>query len=210
MELSEVTRHRLVPVVVIDEASRAEALGQALAAGGLPVAEVTFRTAAARDVIEVLSSRDDLLVGAGTVISTRQVDEAAAAGAQFIVSPGLDADVVRHAQRKGLAVLPGCVTPTEIMAALKLGLDTVKFFPAGSHGGAKAVKALSAPFGHVGFVPTGGVGPDNLADYFGLPCVPAVGGSWMVPTDLVDAGDVAGLTDLIRTAVAAAAAVTPS
>ena len=205
--LSDITRHRLVPVVVCSDAGRAGALGEALVRGGLPIAEVTFRTAAAVDTIATLARRDDLLVGAGTVLSVEQVERAAEAGARFIVSPGLDADVVARARDLGLDVLPGCVTPTEIMAARKLGITTVKFFPAGSYGGAKAIAALSAPFGDMRFVPTGGVSPANLADYLGQTCIPAVGGSWMVPAGAVDAGDVDALARLCAEAVAAAAAV---
>lgn len=205
--LSEITRYRIVPVVVVNDAARAEGLGQALVDGGLPVAEVTFRTPAAADSIRAMSGRDDLLVGAGTVISVTQVDAAHEAGAKFIVSPGLDADVVRRSQELGLAVLPGCVTPTDIIAALKLGLAAVKFFPAGNYGGAATIKALSAPFGGLSFVPTGGIGPKNLGDYLSQPCVPAVGGSWMVPAAAIDAGDFATITELSREAVAAASAI---
>ncbi len=205
--LSDITHHRIVPVVVCSDAARADALGEALVRGGLPIAEVTFRTAAAADAIATLSRRDDLLVGAGTVLSVEQVERAAEAGARFIVSPGLDGDVVRRSQALGLDVLPGCVTPSEIMAARRLGVTTVKFFPAGSYGGAKAITALSAPFGDVRFVPTGGVNLANLADYLGQACIPAVGGSWMVPATSVDAGDVDTIARLCAEAVAAAAAI---
>ncbi|HEX2857385.1 MAG TPA: bifunctional 4-hydroxy-2-oxoglutarate aldolase/2-dehydro-3-deoxy-phosphogluconate aldolase [Propionibacteriaceae bacterium] len=205
--LSHITRYRIVPVVVCSDAAQADALGEALVRGGLPIAEVTFRTAAAADTIRALARRDDLLVGAGTVVTTAQVDRAADAGARFIVSPGLDADVVRRAQERDLDVLPGCVTPSEIMAARKLGIDTVKFFPAGSYGGAKAIAALSAPFGDVQFIPTGGVSLANLADYLGQPCIPAVGGSWMVPAKAVDAGDTDTVAKLCAEAVAAAAQI---
>ena len=205
--LSDITRYRIVPVVVCSDAARADALGEALVRGGLPIAEVTFRTAAAADTIRTLARRDDLLVGAGTVVSTDQVDQAADAGARFVVSPGLDADVVRRARERGLDVLPGCVTPSEIMAARRLGIDTVKFFPAGSYGGASAIAALSAPFGEMSFVPTGGVSLGNLADYLGQACIPAVGGSWMVPAKAVDAGDTDTIARLCAEAVAAAAAI---
>ncbi len=205
--LSDITRHRIVPVVVCSDAGRAEALGEALVRGGLPIAEVTFRTAAAVATITALARRDDLLVGAGTVLSVEQVERAAEAGARFIVSPGLDADVVRRSQALGLDVLPGCVTPSEIMAARRLGISTVKFFPAGSYGGATTIAALSAPFGDVRFVPTGGVSLANLADYLGQKCIPAVGGSWMVPAAAIDAGDVDTIARLCAQAVAAAAAI---
>jgi len=195
---------RLVPVVVLDDAADADALAGALVAGGLPVAEVTFRTAAAQDSIRAMAARGDILVGAGTVLTVDQVDQSVAAGARFIVSPGLSRAVVQRCQEHGVLALPGAVTASEVMAALELGLTTVKFFPAGTSGGAAAIKALAAPFGDVRFVPTGGVGPKNLADYLALPCVAAVGGSWMVPRDRVKAGDFAGIRQLTADAVALA------
>jgi 2-dehydro-3-deoxyphosphogluconate aldolase/(4S)-4-hydroxy-2-oxoglutarate aldolase len=198
---------RIVPVVVLNDAKDAEPLGRALMAGGLPVAEVTFRTAAAADSIRAMSAVDGLIVGAGTVLNPGQVAQAVDAGAQFIVSPGLRRDVVLAAQAAGIPVLPGAVTPSEIMAAQELGLDTVKFFPANVYGGAAAIKALSAPFGDMRFVPTGGVSVGNLSDYLSLRCVPAVGGSWMVPVDLISEGAFDRVSELCRDAVAAAAAV---
>jgi len=195
---------RLVPVVVLDDAADAEALAGALVAGGLPVAEVTFRTAAAQDSIRAMAARGDILVGAGTVLTVAQVDQAVAAGARFVVSPGLSRAVVGRCQEHGVLALPGAVTATEVMAALELGLTTVKFFPAGTSGGAAAIKALAAPFGDVRFVPTGGVGPKNLAEYLALSAVAAVGGSWMVPRDRVKAGDFAGIQQLTADAVALA------
>ncbi len=200
-----VTDSRIVPVVVINQADRAEALGEALVAGGIPVAEVTLRTAAAVAAIRRMSANQDLLVGAGTVLTADQVDQAVEAGAQFIVSPGFSAAVVRRAQQQGLPVFPGAVTPTEIMAALDLGLTTLKFFPANVYGGPAALKALGAPFPQVRFVPTGGVSAGNLADYLSLPSVAAVGGSWMVPTDAIDAGDTLTIRRLCAEAVRAAA-----
>lgn len=198
---------RIVPVVVLHDAHDAEPLGKALVAGGLPVAEVTFRTAAAAESIRAMSGIEGLVVGAGTVLNPEQVDEAVAAGATFIVSPGLRRDVVLAARAAGVPVLPGAVTPSEIMAAQELGLDTVKFFPAGVYGGAPAIKALSAPFGGMRFVPTGGVSASNLSDYLSLACVPAVGGSWMVPVDAIHEGAYDRVSELCRDAVAAAAAV---
>ncbi|MET0788140.1 MAG: bifunctional 4-hydroxy-2-oxoglutarate aldolase/2-dehydro-3-deoxy-phosphogluconate aldolase [Cellulomonas sp.] len=199
--LQRLAAHRLVPVVVIDDAARADALAQALVDGGLPVAEVTFRTAAAADAIRAIAARGDVLVGAGTVLTPQQVDEAVAAGAAYVVSPGTSRAVVERCQEHGILALPGAVTATEVQAALELGLSTVKFFPAGTSGGAKAVAALAAPFGDVGFVPTGGIGPANLAEYLALPSVRAVGGSWMVPRDLVRAGDLDAVRDLTAEAV---------
>ena len=205
--LSALSSARLVPVVVLDDASDADDLAGALVAGGLPVAEVTFRTAAAQDSIRAMADRGDILVGAGTVLTAAQVDQAVAAGASFVVSPGLSRAVVERCQEHGVLVLPGAITATEIQAALELGLTTVKFFPAGTSGGAPAIKALSAPFVGVSFVPTGGVGPNNLGDYLSLPSVVAVGGSWMVPNTLVTAGDFAGIAQLTADAVALAASL---
>lgn len=207
--LDRLARHRLVPVVVLDEAADAGPLADALVGGGLPVAEVTFRTAAAADAIRVMADRGDVLVGAGTVVTPAQVDQAVAAGAQYLVSPGTSRAVVERAQEHGVPVLPGAVTATEVQAALELGLSTVKFFPAGTSGGSKAIAALAAPFGGVRFVPTGGVGPANLDEYLALPCVAAVGGSWMVPRERVRAGDLDGVRALVADAVALAARLRP-
>jgi 2-dehydro-3-deoxyphosphogluconate aldolase/(4S)-4-hydroxy-2-oxoglutarate aldolase len=195
---------RLVPVVVLDDAADADALAAALVAGGLPVAEVTFRTAAAAEAIRVMAGRGDMLVGAGTVLTPEQVDQAVAAGASYVVSPGLSRTVVERCQEHGVLALPGAVTATEVQAALELGLTTVKFFPAGTSGGAPAISALAAPFGGVRFIPTGGVGPKNLHEYLAIPAVAAVGGSWMVSRDLVRAGDFAQVTRLSAEAVVAA------
>ena len=195
---------RLVPVVVLDDAADAGRLGDALVDGGLPVAEVTFRTAAAADAIRVLADRGDILVGAGTVLTPDQVDQAVAAGATFVVSPGLSRAVVERCREHGVLPLPGAVTATEIQAAMELGLTTVKFFPAGASGGARAIAALAAPFGGVTFVPTGGVGPDDLGEYLSIPAVAAVGGSWMVPRDRIRAGDFDEVRRLTAQAVALA------
>ena len=200
--LSDLSAARLVPVVVLDDAAHADSLAGALVDGGLPVAEVTFRTAAAADAIRAMADRGDILVGAGTVLTADQVDQAVAAGAKYVVSPGLSRAVVERCQEHGVLPLPGAVTATEIQAALELGLDTVKFFPAGTSGGAPAIKALSAPFTGVRFVPTGGVGPANLAEYLEIGAVAAVGGSWMAPRDLVAAGNFAEITRLTAEAVA--------
>jgi 2-dehydro-3-deoxyphosphogluconate aldolase / (4S)-4-hydroxy-2-oxoglutarate aldolase len=193
---------RLVPVVVLDDAKDADPLAAALVAGGLPVAEVTFRTAAAQDSIRAMADRGDILLGAGTVLTVEQVDQAVAAGASYVVSPGLSRAVVERCQEHGVLALPGAVTATEIQAALELGLTTVKFFPAGTSGGAPAIAALAAPFGGVSFVPTGGIGPKNLHEYLAIPAVAAVGGSWMVPRDRVRSGDFEGIRTLTTEAVA--------
>lgn len=202
----DVTDSPLIPVVVLRDATHAPVVGGALLAGGIRVAEVTFRTAAAADAIRRMTAAEpSLLVGAGTVLTPAQVDQAVDAGARFIVSPGLDAAVVRRAQHHGLAVYPGAVTPSEIMAALDLGLTTLKFFPAQAYGGPAALTALGAPFPQVRFIPTGGVGAANLGEYLCLPNVAAVGGSWMVPAAAVDTGDAETVRRLSAEAVAAAA-----
>ena len=202
----ELGRHRIVPVVVLDDPGQAAPLASALIEGGLPVAEVTFRTAAAADAIRVIAARGDVLVGAGTVLTAEQVDAAVAAGAGYVVSPGLSRAVVERCAHHGVPVLPGAVTATEVQAALELGCSTLKFFPAGTSGGPAAIRALAAPFGQVRFVPTGGVGAANLADYLSIPVVVAVGGSWMVPRAAIASGDWATIRDLTRAAVAAATA----
>jgi len=206
--MSALTAARLVPVVVLDDAADADGLAGALVAGGLPIAEVTFRTAAAQESIRAMVSRGDILVGAGTVLSVAQVDRAVAAGAQFVVSPGLSRAVVERCGELEVLALPGAVTATEIQAAIELGLTTVKFFPAGTSGGPSAISALAAPFGGIRFVPTGGVSPKNLAEYLHLPAVAAVGGSWMVPRNMVTAGDFAGIQALTAEAVALVLALT--
>lgn len=199
--LSALHAARIVPVVVLDDAADAGPLAAALVTGGLPVAEVTFRTAAAADAIRVMAERGDMLVGAGTVLTSQQVDQAVTAGAAYVVSPGLSRAVVERCQEHGVPALPGAVTATEVQAALELGLTTVKFFPAGTSGGAPAISALAAPFAGVRFVPTGGIGPKNLHEYLAIPAVTAVGGSWMVPRDRVRAGDFTEITRLTAEAV---------
>lgn len=205
--MNEPTAHRLVPVVVLNDTGHADGLADALVAGGLPVAEVTLRTDAGLGSIRTMADRGDILVGAGTVTTVDQVDQVVDAGARFIVSPGFSRAVVDRALHHGVPIVPGCVTPSEIMAALEAGITTVKFFPAGVYGGAKAIKALAAPFTGVQFIPTGGVSADNLGDFLSLPYVPAVGGSWMVPVGSIDAGDFDDVTRLTAQAVSAAAAI---
>jgi len=199
--LEQLSSARLVPVVVLDDAADADPLAAALVAGGLPVAEVTFRTDAAEESIRAMAARGDMLVGAGTVLTPKQVDLAVAAGASYIVSPGLSKAVVERCQEHGVLALPGAVTATEVQAALELGLTTVKFFPAGTSGGAPAIAALAAPFVGVTFVPTGGIGPKNLHEYLAIPAIVAVGGSWMVPRAMVREGNFAEITRLTAEAV---------
>lgn len=184
----ELEAHRVVPVVVLEDAARADDLGAALVAGGLPVAEVTFRTPDAAAVLSRLAGRGDLLVGAGTVITAAQVDRAHDAGARYVVSPGLSAEVVRRCRELGLPVLPGVSTATEIIGALDLGVGTVKFFPAEACGGLPTVSALAAAFPQVRFVPTGGITAESAPTYLAHRAVAAVGGSWMVAPDLLAAG----------------------
>ncbi|PTU57685.1 keto-deoxy-phosphogluconate aldolase [Sphaerisporangium cinnabarinum] len=204
--LEGIARARVVPVVVVDDAAQGVLVASALRDGGLPVAEVTFRTAGARAAIEAIAREvPDVLVGAGTVVTAAQVDEAVDAGARFLVSPGLSAGVVRRAQELGVPVVPGVATPSDVIAALDLGLDVVKLFPANVVGGPAAVTAFSAPFPGLRFVPTGGVSAANLLDYLALPAVLAAGGSWMVDAALVRAGDTAEITRRTREAVALAA-----
>jgi len=191
----------IVPVIKIDDAADAVPLCRALAEGGLPVAEITFRTAAAPEAIANVSRElPHVLLGAGTVITCEQVDRALAAGAKYIVSPGLNPEVVRHCQRVGLPIVPGCANPSDIEVALSLGLKIVKFFPAEALGGLPLIKALAAPYGDVSFVPTGGIGEKNLLDYLAFPKVAACGGSWMVPDSAIKAKD----WDTIRSLTASA------
>jgi 2-dehydro-3-deoxyphosphogluconate aldolase / (4S)-4-hydroxy-2-oxoglutarate aldolase len=199
--IAEIAARRLLPVVVLHDAADAAPLADALVAGGLPVAEVTFRTQAAEQSLRTLSSRGDLLVGAGTVVTPDQVSRAADAGARFIVSPGFSAAVVRRCHDLGLSVIPGVATATELMAALDLGINVVKFFPAETSGGLAGVKALAAPFPNVRFVPTGGIGPDQLEAYLAHPSVLAVGGSWMVNPKLIAEQNFAEVTRLTKAAV---------
>lgn len=200
-----IASNRLLPVVVIEDAATADPLGDALVQGGLPCAEITFRTAAAADAIKAMAARGDIAVGAGTVVTPDQVDRAVDAGARFIVSPGFSAAVVKRSQELGVPVYPGAATATEIQMALDAGLRTVKFFPAEQLGGAAMVKALAAPFRQVTFIPTGGVTTGNLDRYLALPSVLAVGGTWMVAADLLKNRDWAEVTRRTRAAVERAA-----
>ena len=193
---------RIVPVIVISDAEKAVPLARALCDGGLPCAEVTFRTAQAADSIRAITKAlPDMLVGAGTVLTTAQVDEALDAGAKFMVAPGLNPETVRYCKSKGVPILPGVITPSEIESALSLGLDTLKFFPAEAAGGIKMLKSLSSPYGSVRFVPTGGITASNLASYLELKNVLACGGSWMVKDELIKNGDFKKITELTREAV---------
>ena len=187
----------IVPVVVLDDAKDAAPLGEALTKGGLPCAEVTFRTQAAEESIRIMAKEfPDMLVGAGTVLTTEQVDRAVDAGAKFIVSPGLNPKVVRYCMEKKVPVIPGIVTPSEIEQALECGIKIVKFFPAEPSGGLPMVKALAAPYVDVKFMPTGGLNETNVVDYLKYDRIHACGGSWMVKKDLIAAGDFAKIEAL--------------
>ena len=193
----------VVPVVVLENADDALPLAQALINGGLPCAEVTFRTAAAEESIRrIAQAYPDMFVGAGTVLSVEQVDKAVAAGAKFIVAPGFDPEVVDYCLSKDIPVFPGCVTPSEITQAVKRGLKVVKFFPAGNFGGVSTIKALAGPFVGLKVMPTGGVNAKNLPEYLGCKAVIACGGSWMVKGDLIKAGEFDKIEEMTKEAVA--------
>ena len=178
----------VVPVIKLNHPERdAAALGKALCAGGVPVAEITFRAEGAEKAIKLMKEAcPDMLVGAGTVTTTEQIDRAIAAGAQFLVTPGFDAELVAYAQRHNIPIYPGCTTPTDYHAALKFGLEVLKFFPAEQSGGLAKIKAMSAPFPMFKVMPTGGVSLKNLKEYLSSPVIAACGGSYMVTADLID------------------------
>ena len=184
--LSEI---QIVPVVVLDDATGANELADALVAGGIPCAEITFRTPAGHEALNALRGRTDLLLGAGTVLNAADVDLAVDAGAKFIVSPGFGADVVARCRERGVTAIPGVATASELQAAVAAGLRHVKFFPAEQAGGLPMLSALSGPFPEVRFMPSGGLRPDNVHAYLGHPAVFAAGGSWMVPRAAIVAGD---------------------
>lgn len=192
----------IVPVIKVENADDAVPLCKALADGGLPVAEITFRTDTAEEAIRrVHNGLPEVILGAGTVLTQEQVDRAVAAGASYIVSPGLNRDVVKYCQQIGVPMIPGTSTPSEIEAALSLGLKTVKFFPAEAVGGVKAIKAMSAPYGAVNYLPTGGINESNLLDYLSFPKVLACGGSWMVDQQAIASKDWKRIEKLTRSAV---------
>ncbi|QTH06205.1 bifunctional 4-hydroxy-2-oxoglutarate aldolase/2-dehydro-3-deoxy-phosphogluconate aldolase [Vibrio fluvialis] len=189
---------KIVPVIAINDAAHAVALAKVLVENGLPCAEVTFRTDAAQASIRLMrDAYPDLLIGAGTVLTTQQVDQAISAGADFIVSPGLNPTTVKYCQQRGIAIVPGVNNPSLVEQAMELGLKTLKFFPAEPSGGVAMLKALSAVY-PVQFMPTGGVNPRNVADYLAIPSVVACGGTWMVPSDLMDSGNWDEIARLVR------------
>lgn len=192
----------IVPVVVIDDVKDAAPLAAALVKGGLPAAEVTFRTACAKDAIAAMAKAEpELLVGAGTILSVEMAQEAVEAGAKFIVSPGFDADIVKWCQEKNIPVLPGCATATDVQAAYKMGLRTVKFFPAEPAGGLNMIKAIAAPYHMMNFMPTGGISEKNMDDYLKYDKILCIGGSWMVKKDLIEKGEFEKIEHLCKEAV---------
>lgn len=199
--MEKISKCGVVPVVVLDKAEDAIPTAEAMLRGGIDVMEITFRTAAAPDAIKAVSeSCPDMLVGAGTVVTLEQCKKAVECGAKFIVAPGFDEEVVRWCVENGVVVCPGCVTPTEIMSAMRYGLKVVKFFPANVYGGLTGMKALSAPFGGIQFIPTGGVGASNLKEYHSASFVYAVGGSWVCPKKEIAAGNFGAIESLCREA----------
>ncbi len=196
--LTAIGRARIIPVIAIDDAADASPLADALLAGGLQTAEVTFRTAAAEASIREMSKRSNMLIGAGTVLNVDTVKRAVDAGAKFIVSPGFSSKVVTYCVSNDIPVLPGTVTPSEVQMAIEHGLTTVKFFPAESFGGVTTIKALHAPFSQIRFIPTGGITETNVLEYLSVKAVHAVGGSWFVSRELIAAkkfGEITRLTE---------------
>jgi 2-dehydro-3-deoxyphosphogluconate aldolase/(4S)-4-hydroxy-2-oxoglutarate aldolase len=196
---------RIVPVIVLDSVTDARPLGIALLAGGIALAEVTLRTPAGLAALKEMTAVEGLHVGAGSVLVPSQVDDVVAAGASFVVSPGLSVEVVTRCAELGVPALPGVATSSELMAAVSLGLSGVKFFPAGLLGGPAMITALAAPFPHMSFVPSGGVTAENMDDYLALGAVPAVSGSWMVDPKLIAAGSWDEITARAAEAVKSAA-----
>lgn len=179
--LCQIEKLAVVPTVVLTDAAHSEPLAESLIDGGLPCAEVTLRTPAAMEVLRRMAAiKEEFMIGAGTVLSIAQADEAIAAGARFLVSPGMDVDLIKHCQARNVPIIPGACTPTEVMLAIKLGLECVKFFPSSAYGGLPVIKALHGPFPHMRFMPTGGVTRESLGEYLGFKSVLAVGGTWMV------------------------------
>ncbi len=203
LTVEQVAACGVVPVVVLEDAEQAVPTAKALLAGGINAMEITFRTSAAKaSIAKVAKEVPEMIVGAGTVVNVKQLRDALEAGAKFIVSPGSSAEVIAEAMKREVPVMPGVVTPSEIMMGLALGVKVFKFFPAESFGGLKTIKALCGPFPQIRFIPTGGINQNNAAEYFKHPKIVAVGGSWMVTKDMVAAGDFAGITEKSAAATA--------
>jgi len=193
---------KIIPVIAMNNAADAGPLADALVAGGLPCAEITFRTAAGAGAVKVMADRGDILVGAGTVLTVDQVKQAVDNGASFIVSPGFNPKVVKYCVDNGISITPGCSNPTDLEMALDFELKVVKFFPAEAFGGLKTLKAMSAPYNMLRFIPTGGISQTNILDYLRFDKVVACGGSWMVKSDLINSGKFAEIKTLTTEAVA--------
>jgi len=201
--LNKIQKMGIVPVIKLDDAKDAVPLAKALVEGGLPCAEITFRTQAAEESIRLMrQAYPDMLIGAGTVLTTEQVDKAITAGATFIVSPGLNPKIVRYCVDKDIPITPGCANPSDIEAAIELGLEVVKFFPAEAAGGLAMIKAMAAPYVNMKFMPTGGINEKNLISYLDFSKIIACGGSWMVSDDLIKTGEFDKITVLTKQAVA--------
>ena len=199
--------YAVVPVVVLDDAEDAAPLAEALVKGGIPCAEVTFRTEAAEESIRIMSEKyPEMLVGAGTILTVDQVARAVAAGAKFIVSPGFDPEIVDYCLKKNIPVFPGCVSPSEVAQAVKRGLKVVKFFPAEQAGGLAMLKAMAAPYTMLKFMPTGGINTKNLKEYLGFSKILCCGGSWMVKGDMIKNKEFDKITEMTKEAVELAAA----
>lgn len=196
-----ISQLKIVPVLTVDDADNAAPLGDALFGGGLPIAEITFRTAAAESVVRALSRRSDLLVGAGTILNVQTAQIAVDAGAQFLVAPGFNPKVVRWCVDHGIPIMPGAATPTDIDMAVEYALDVVKFFPAQPLGGIKMLQAIAAPFAMMRFFPTGSITPENLDAYLKFDRVIAVGGSWMASRELLAEKDFTTIRELTQSAV---------
>lgn len=206
--IEKISAFGIIPVVVLEDAKDAAPLAKALVEGGLPCAEVTFRTDTAEESIKIMTSEyPDMFVGAGTVLTIEQVDRAVAAGAKFIVSPGFDPEIVDYCLSKEISVFPGCITPSEVVQAVKRGLKAVKFFPAEQFGGVAAIKAIAAPYVGVKFIPTGGINAKNLESYLSCDKIVACGGSWMVKGDLIKEGKFNEIKAMTEEAVKLAAEI---
>jgi 2-dehydro-3-deoxyphosphogluconate aldolase / (4S)-4-hydroxy-2-oxoglutarate aldolase len=200
--LERISKIGIVPVIALENSEDAAPLAKALCAGGLPCAEVTFRTAAAEDSIRIIANEfPEMLVGAGTVLTTDQVDRAIGAGAKFIVSPGLNPKIVKYCVDRNITILPGCTNPSDIEQAIEHGLEVVKFFPAEASGGLNMIKAMAAPYTTMKFMPTGGIGPANLNSYLDFGKIIACGGSWMVSNELIKNKNFAEITSLTKQAI---------
>ena len=200
--LTQIENTGIVPVVVLDDPKDAEPLAEALCSGGLPCAEVTFRTPAAAQSIRIMSEKfPHMLIGAGTVLTTEQVDSAVDAGAKFIVSPGLNPRIVKYCTERNIVITPGCANPSDVEQAIENGLEVVKFFPAEQAGGLAYIKAIAAPYVGMKFMPTGGINPKNVRDYLAYDRILACGGSWMVKGDLIRDGKFDEIRELVKEAV---------